>query len=432
MSLRLRLLLALLALVAIALSAIDAITYLAIQSSLSQQINSQIASSADAVDRYLTQEADGLNPQGGFPLPAGGSYGELIGANGNLIYGKPLYYIGQPQPPPPRFPGGFPSHPVSQATYTTVPAKGGGEYRVLQSPPDPLSGVTLVLAFPLTQVDSTLRQLRLLELVVTGGVLLLMAALAWWIVQLGLRPLARIRATAKAIAAGDLSQRVPSTDPHTEVGQLGISLNEMLGQIETAFRVQAASEARMRQFMADASHELRTPLSSIRGYAELFRRGARANPQDLEKTMTRIESEASRMGRMVEDLLLLARLDEGRALESRPVDLSQLAVDSAADQSVADRRHRFTVSAAEPVLVLGDEARLRQVVGNLVGNAVVHTPAGTAIEIATHLGEGFGKVEVRDHGPGIPEAAAPRVFERFYRVDKARGRSTGGAGLGLA
>ncbi|EQD49231.1 periplasmic sensor signal transduction histidine kinase, partial [mine drainage metagenome] len=164
---------------------------------------------------------------------------------------------------------------------------------------------------------------------------------------------------AQKIAAGDLTQRIASTDPRTEVGQLGVSLNEMLSQIEQAFEARMASEERLRQFVADASHELRTPLSSIRGYAELFRRGASANPEDLGTAMQRIESESIRMAKLVDDLLLLARLDEGRPLEMRPVDLSQIAVDCAADQSAADRHHPIATSAATPVVVVGDESRLR-------------------------------------------------------------------------
>ncbi|MGH7611812.1 MAG: sensor histidine kinase [Candidatus Dormibacteria bacterium] len=424
MSLRLRLLLGLLALVAIGLSATDAVTYLALQGSLSQRANQQLVSLEDDAEHcYLS-----------FPvapecraLPTD-SYMAVLGVGAGSGQGDVLAL---PHSPHPDLPPRVAALASIQPTYLTVPATdGSGEFRVLVTSLN--GGGALVFAIPLSDVDATLAQLRLLEILVSGGVLLLLAAVAWWTVQLGLRPLARIRATARSIAAGDLSQRVEVADPNTEVGQLGVSLNEMLTRIESAFRAQAASESRMRQFMADASHELRTPLSSIRGYAELFRRGAKSNPADLEKTMSRIEGEAARMGEMVDDLLLLARLDEGRPLEVGPVELSQLAVDCAADQSAADRRHRITVSAAEPVTVLGDEARLRQVVTNLVRNAVVHTPAGTRVEIETRSQDAWGVVLVRDHGPGVAEEAAGRIFERFYRVDRARGRATGGAGLGLA
>jgi two-component system OmpR family sensor kinase len=278
-----------------------------------------------------------------------------------------------------------------------------------------------------------LDELRLLEILVGAAVLLGLGGLAWWTVQIGLRPLQRIRVTAGAIAAGDLSQRVAVSDPRTEVGQLAVSLNEMLSQIERAFDARAASESRMRQFMADASHELRTPLSSIRGYAELFRHGAKARPADLEKAMSRIESESSRMSQLVDDLLLLARLDEGRPTESTVVDLSQLAVDAAADASVADRHHPIKVDAPTAVEVVGDEPRIRQVVGNLVRNAMVHTPAETKVEVGVGADpEGFAVLSVTDHGPGISDEQAAKIFDRFVRLDESRSRDHGGSGLGLA
>jgi two-component system OmpR family sensor kinase len=433
MSLRLRLLLGLVALVAIGLAATDAVTYLALQGSLSQRLNEQISQSTQsAAQCYLTFESSGgtqvshacesLPPNTWFSLTGPGASGEFIHTAGKSA-------------PKPKLPAGLAASASGSPSYITVPAKGvSGEFRVLteQLQLSGPGGEAIILAFPLNDVDVTLGQLRLLEALVSGIVLLLLGLLAWWTVQLGLSPLRRIRDTAQKIAAGDLTQRVESTDPRTEVGQLGLSLNEMLAQIERAFQDRTTSEARLRQFVADASHELRTPLSSIRGYAELFRRGARANPEDLAKAMTRIESESVRMGQLVDDLLILARLDEGRPLELRPVDLSQLAVDTAADQAAADRRHPITVAAPVPVVVAGDEARLRQVITNLVRNAVVHTPGGTSVEIRTELRGGTALLEVVDHGPGIPADAAERIFERFVRVDKARGRTRGGAGLGLA
>ncbi|HVC39148.1 MAG TPA: HAMP domain-containing sensor histidine kinase, partial [Candidatus Dormibacteraeota bacterium] len=261
---------------------------------------------------------------------------------------------------------------------------------------------------------------------------LLLGLGAWWIVQLGLRPLARIRTTASAIAGGDLSQRVEPGTPGTEVGELATSLNEMLSQIEQAFAARSASEARMRQFMSDASHELRTPLSSIRGYAELFRHGARGRPDDLGKAMARIEGESARMSQLVDDLLLLARLDEGRPLEQANVDLSQIAVDAVADALVADRQHPITIQVAGDVLIRGDEARLRQVVANLLRNATTHTPSGTPIDVSAAQEGDHGLLMVIDHGPGVPPEIASRIFERFVRADPARGREQGGSGLGLA
>jgi two-component system OmpR family sensor kinase len=430
MSLRLRLLLGLVALVAIGLAATDAVTYLALQGSLSQRMNQELSQSTAVAEHcYVNYQASHAFSRDCESLPAN-SFIALTGPGP----------IGQLHPdvnaPTPKLPTGLAASASGSPSYITVAAKGGsGQFRVLIQGVAGVAGAgpqTLVLGFPLNDVDATLGQLRLLEALVSGIVLLLLGLLAWWTVQLGLSPLRRIRDTAQKIAAGDLTQRVESTDPRTEVGQLGLSLNEMLAQIERAFQDRTNSEARLRQFVADASHELRTPLSSIRGYAELFRRGARANPEDLAKAMTRIESESVRMGQLVDDLLLLARLDEGRPLELRAVDLSQLAVDSAADQAAADRRHPITVAAPAPVIVAGDEARLRQVVSNLVRNAVVHTPDGTPVEVITGIRDQTAVLEVVDHGPGVPADAAQRIFERFVRIDRARGRAKGGAGLGLA
>ncbi|MGH7705383.1 MAG: sensor histidine kinase [Candidatus Dormibacteria bacterium] len=426
MSLRLRLLLGLMALVVIGLGVTDAVTYLVLQSTLSQQIDQQANSVASQVAGDLAfEQRTGLLRRGSPTVPSG-SWGELVGTGGSF---SASFSNGAPVP---QLPPGLGRSPLSGFRYMTVPAsKGGGEFRLLLAPTNE-QGVNLVLGLPLTYVDQTLNQLRFLEILVGAGVLLGMAALAWWIVQLGLQPLARIRVTARAIAGGDLTQRVEAGNPNTEVGQLAASLNEMLSQIEQAFGARAASEARMRQFMADASHELRTPLSAIRGYAELFRHGARQRPGDLDKAMSRIESESARMSQLVDDLLLLARLDEGRPLEKRTVDISQLAVDAVADASVADRHHPIRVSAPEPVVVIGDEARLRQVAGNLIRNATVHTPAQTAIEISVEQEADAAVLKVADHGPGVDPEVATRIFERFVRADRSRGREHGGSGLGLA
>ncbi|MGH2929380.1 MAG: sensor histidine kinase [Solirubrobacteraceae bacterium] len=253
-----------------------------------------------------------------------------------------------------------------------------------------------------------------------------------WAVRLGLRPLDRIAETAGEIAGGALQRRVSPAGTRTEIGRLGLALNAMLAKIEEAFAARRASEDRLRRFVADASHELRTPVASIRGYAELFRRGAAAHPDDLAMAMRRIEDEAGRMGRLVDDLLLLARLDEGRPLERQPVDLSQLALDAAADARATDSSRPIQTIVADDAIVIGDESRLRQVVANLVRNALVHTPPRTAIEISTAMAGDCALLSVADHGRGISPEIAGRVFERFYRADPARGRDTGSSGLGLS
>jgi two-component system, OmpR family, sensor kinase len=237
---------------------------------------------------------------------------------------------------------------------------------------------------------------------------------------------------SRAIAAGDLSQRVEPNDPRTEVGQLGDALNAMLAEIERAFDERAAAEERLRQFVADASHELRTPVTSIRGYAELFRRGASDRPADLANVMRRIEQEGERMGELVEELLLLARLDQGLPLEREPVDVA-IVVEAAVDAArAADSERPIDVDSHCPLVVLGAESRLRQVVDNLLTNALVHTPAGTPVHVRLAAEDERVVLEVSDEGPGVPADEADRIFERFHRIDRSRARSQGGVGLGLA
>ncbi|MET4094936.1 HAMP domain-containing sensor histidine kinase [Arthrobacter sp. UYCu712] len=300
----------------------------------------------------------------------------------------------------------------------------------------------VVIGLPLAPVDSVMEHAVLV--VVGVGLLTLVLAflIATWSISRSFRPLARVEKTAAAIAAGDLSRRVEIENPNTEVGRLGSSLNAMLAHIETAFAARMASEARMRRFAADASHELRTPLVTIRGFSELYRHGALATPEDVATAMGRIESEAKRMGTMVEDLLLLARIDEQRPLQQKPADLLLLAHDAVVDTQASDRGRAISLAGldggpAAPAPVLGDESKLRQVVSNLVGNALRYTPEGTPIELAVGVrtspdGAQQSVIEVRDHGPGVPEEEAARVFERFYRADTSRTRETGGSGLGLA
>jgi two-component system, OmpR family, sensor kinase len=300
----------------------------------------------------------------------------------------------------------------------------------------------VVIGLPLRNVDDVVKHANLVVAGVGLLTLLLASLIGSWTVSRSFRPLARVEKTAAAIAAGDLSRRVDVDNPHTELGRLGSSLNAMLAHIETAFAARTASEARMRRFAADASHELRTPLVTIRGFSELYRHGALATDEDVATAMGRIESEAKRMGSMVEDLLLLARLDEQRPLQQKPVDLQLIAHDAVVDTQASSRGRVISLvgldgGKAAPAPVLGDEAKLRQVVGNLVGNALRYTPDDTPIELAVGVrasedGRQRSVIEVRDHGPGISEEDASKVFERFYRADTSRTRETGGSGLGLA
>ncbi|NVI86543.1 HAMP domain-containing sensor histidine kinase [Actinomadura sp. BRA 177] len=331
----------------------------------------------------------------------------------------------------------------------TVRGTGGSQWRILA---EPIPGGVIVLAFSMEEVDRTVQRLVVIDAIVGLLVLAVLVVLGVWVVRKSLRPLAAVEETAGAIAAGDLSRRVPQADPRTEMGRLGRSLNTMLGQIEAAFGARAESEAaarrseetalrseeRMRRFIADASHELRTPLTAIRGFAEFYRQGAARSPAELDRLIGRIEETASRMGLLVEDLLLLARLDRQRPIERRPVDLLAVAADSVQEARVLapDRKIDLSVEGGLAYQVHGDEPRLRQVIGNLLTNAIAHTPEGTPVDVRLTPGTlrdaPAAIIAVADKGPGLSPEQAERVFERFYRADEARSRDYGGAGLGLA
>jgi two-component system OmpR family sensor kinase len=316
-----------------------------------------------------------------------------------------------------------------------------GGYRLLSSPAafgfatpnGPQSGkVQLVTAAPLRDVDATVSELTRDEVIIGVLVLALVGGLAYALIGVGMRPLVRIEGTAAEIAAGDLSRRVEQTDPRTEVGRLGIALNAMLAHIEEAFAERQASENRLRRFVADASHELRTPLTSVRGYAELFRRGAAERPADLANAMRRIEAESARMGVLVDDLLLLAQLDQGRPLERGPVDVTALVEELVADARAIEPDRTVTLAADEGIEVRGDDARLRQAVGNLLANARAHCPPDAHVAVSVRRVGEEAVIEVSDQGPGIDPADLDRVFERFFRSDPSRTRASGGTGLGLS
>ncbi|GAA0611355.1 sensory box histidine kinase PhoR [Sporichthya brevicatena] len=327
-----------------------------------------------------------------------------------------------------------------------VEALGGNQpdWRALLTPLPDGTG-SLMVAVSLNEVDITVSRLTRILIAVGLSVLTLVAVLAYAIVRSSLRPLREVETTALAIAAGDLSRRVPDHPHRTEVGQLSAAVNGMLTQIESAVRERESaaaeartSEKRMRQFVTDASHELRTPLTSIRGFAELYRQGA-AGPEQMPSLLRRIEDEATRMGLLVEDLLLLARLDQQRPLRQEPVDLVTVATDAVHAARAADPDRPIEVgmlNGDEPPGVIGDEGRLRQIADNLVSNACTHTPPGTPVRVGVGAevidGRHWAVLEVADSGPGLSEEERDRVFERFYRTDSSRARSTGGTGLGLS
>jgi len=292
-------------------------------------------------------------------------------------------------------------------------------------------GAMGVAALPLDDVDDAVRRLVAVEVAAVLAVLGVLGLVTWWVMRLGVRPVRRMTETAGAIAAGDLSQRVPEAAAGTEAGDLGLALNGMLGRIEEAFDQRTASEDRLRRFIADASHELRTPVTTIRGYAELYRTGALRAEGELAEAMRRTEQEAIRMGSLVDDLLHLARLDQGRPLERAPVDLAELARDTVRDALAVAPGRAITVTAPASLVARGDEPRLRQVIANLVANARVHAP-DAAIEVRLQADDGQAVLVVADDGPGMAPADAARAFERFYRADASRQRHSGGSGLGLA
>jgi len=315
--------------------------------------------------------------------------------------------------------------------FATVGAVGGGpQYRVLiEGVPN---GGAIAFAQSLHATEHTFRQIVTVEVIAFLTVLLTLCMMAWWLLHHGVRPIEKMARTANAIADGDLSRRVAPAEDKTEVGRLGIALNTMLGQIEGAFDEKQESEDRLRRFVADASHELRTPLTSIRGYAELWRAGAISTEPEQADAMRRVEHEAARMGRLVDDMLLLARLDEGRPLDLTDVDLAHIAEDAVRDARAVEPGRPISLVADDSVVVSGDADRLRQVCANLLANALVHTPPGTSVEVRLHRDGPAAVLEVADHGPGLPPELVGHVFERFVRADPARTRATGGSGLGLA
>jgi two-component system OmpR family sensor kinase len=335
------------------------------------------------------------------------------------------------------------------AAFLSLPADGKahsrelgelGSYRLVAMQQSRREEFVVITGLPMEPVDSTLLTVGL----VLGGVSLLGLGFGGvagvLLVRRTLRPLDRVAATARQVSQLPLHQgevaladRVPDADPHTEVGQVGSALNHMLGHVGEALAARHDSEMMIRQFVADASHELRTPLTAIRGYADLAKRQQNKLPPDVRHAISRVASEANRMTGLVEDLLLLARLDSGRPLLAQTVDLSRLVVDAVGDARVAGPAHNWRLDVpAEPVHARGDQSRLHQVVANLLANGRIHTPPGTTVTVGLGTEDSHAILTVTDDGPGIPDRLAPEVFERFIRGDSSRARSAGGSGLGLA
>jgi two-component system OmpR family sensor kinase len=439
-SLRRRLLAGILALFAIAFAVIGTVSTVAMRTVLVHQIDGQLT--------QADRRAGGGPPPGG-PPPGGRRAPNLVGQppgtlNANLSDGALSANVLDPDTYPPQ----RPLTAAQSSVLTSVPTDGHphtvslgdlGLYRVVATKFS--DGDVLMTGLPLADVQNAVWLLLAIE----GGVavigLLLVGFGGATVVRLSLRPLRRVATTASRVAElplakgeVDLTLRVPDADPRTEVGQVGAAFNRMLGHVGEALAVRHASEMRVRQFVADASHELRTPLAAIRGYAELTRRGRDEVPPDVAHALGRVESETARMTTLVDDLLLLARLDSGRPLDREPVELSGLVVDTVNDAHAAGRDHRWLLDLPDrPVTVPGDAARLHQVLANLLANARTHTPAGTTV--VTRLSttpDGCALVSVTDDGPGIPEHLQPDLFERFARGDSSRSRAAGSTGLGLS
>jgi two-component system OmpR family sensor kinase len=416
LSLRARLVLGVIVLAAVGLAAADVATYASLRSFLIDRTDMALA---DSGDRGRGPHHDDCHDGRPPPGSSDASFTQVRTLDGQVLCSS----------------DGTSSPPLLPETiasgYFTVPSQdGGSRYRVRASV-EPGSNTISIAATSLTDVDGTLHRLLLIELMVTAAVLTGLGVLGLWVVRLGLRPLEAIEATAAGIAAGDLSRRVERAEERTEVGRLGLALNAMLAQIETAFTAQAASERKLRRFVADASHELRTPLAAVRAYAELFARGADRRPEDLERSMAGITRESERMSLLVDDLLLLARLDEGRLLERDPVQLEQVVGEAVETALTVDPDRPIALDSTN-VRVVGDRDRLRQIVDNLLGNVRAHTPARAPVRVRVGRLNGSAFIEVDDSGPGLSAEQSERVFERFYRADPSRSRGTGGVGMGLS
>jgi two-component system OmpR family sensor kinase len=441
LSLRARLILGVIAIAAAGLVLADVATYRALSSFLLNRVESSLNAVHPGVERALfPRQGPGPGPDLGALFDSiPGNCIEVRRLNQTVLAASCIPQFGHNAPAPgPKLPATItvPARANTadgdRVTFLTVPAlSGGGSYRVRASVEPSAPNRILLIAAPLNDLDSTLHRLLLIELAVTAIVLAAMTALGLWIVRIGLRPLDEIGKTAAAIAAGDLSRRVERADERTEVGRLGLALNRMLETIEEGVTALEASEAKLRRFVADASHELRTPLAAVRAYAELFGRGASERPDDLERSMTGIARESERMSVLVEDLLLLAHLDEGRPLELEPVALDEVVAEALETARMLEPGRPVEAELA-PAVVAGDRAQLRQVVDNLLANVRTHTPPEVALHVDLARSDGHAVLTVADSGPGMDAEQLAQVFERFYRADPSRARASGGAGLGLS
>ncbi len=439
MSLRLRLVASLGVVLAVALAVAGVLLVGLVRVGLIERIDRElvtISNSAAPMQRLMTVDAS--------DSPGGRSLAVIrYNRGGSITLSLPSGFTDNPDPLPamPNYTGGVPASAIGRVM--DLPAVDGSmQYRVLLV--SARLGAVIALAAPMSGVDATLATLVRLLLLIGVAAIAVLVAVSWLIVRRGLLPVERVADAAGRIAGGDLTQRTGVPHDRSEVGRLGAAFDGMADQVQAAFvdqhhalAAKQESEARLRRFVADASHELRTPVTAIRGYAELYRAGGLAEASALDAAMSRIEGESRRMGSLVDDLLLLARLDQGRPLRRDVVDLSRVCTDAVADLRAAAPSHPVVAAVDAGVRVTGDDDRLRQVVGNLLTNVRLHTPAETPLEVVLRAAHGedgarWAELRVVDHGPGIPPEHAPQVFDRFYRADSGRSRETGGSGLGLA
>ncbi|HEY5018955.1 MAG TPA: HAMP domain-containing sensor histidine kinase [Streptosporangiaceae bacterium] len=429
-SLRARIMVAAAVLVTVTSAVMGALGTTMLRSYLFDRVDAQLLAFASAPGRARPPRKFGHGPS---QLPTLFLIGQLSADGRVQVLGGPVHGVAAPQIPAARRRG--PARPFTAA----AAGDPGYSWRVLVHPAP--GGRRAVIAYNLDALNSTVSRLEIADAAAGIVAIAILAAIGLPLIRVSLAPLARIEAAAEAIAAGDLSRRIdrPATD--TEVGRLAAALNAMLGRIEAAYRVRGEGEARardsedrMRRFVADASHELRTPLTSVRGLAEFsLQQGESASRAELIRLLTRIKQEATRMGLLVEDLLLLAQFDEDRPLDLQPVDLSSIAAEAVLVARALLDGHSLTLRAVpDPVIVAADSGRLRQVIDNLISNALHHTPPGTLITVTVEVTSALGQLTVSDNGPGMDPGQAARVFERFYRTDQARSRARGGTGLGLS
>ncbi|MFE2600958.1 sensor histidine kinase [Streptomyces sp. NPDC059396] len=437
-TLKARLTIGLLVLLALACLAVGLITVMAIEGFLLNKLDRSLIAADGRFAASLEQEA---HPDTQYVADTRGQAEGTFGAR--LLFGvvTQASIVHRESHVP------VPITPADRAALASVPRDGKGhtvhlsalgDYRMVSEDGD--EGDTLLTGLPYSRVMDTVHQLEAVETAVFAAALLITGVLGALLVRLSLRPLSRVTATATEVtrlplASGEVAMPppVPDTDTRTEVGRVGVALNRMLGHVGDALSRRHAIEERLRHFAADASHELRTPVATVRAHAELALRHPGPVPDDVLHALERIHYESERMSGLVDDLLLLARLDAGRPLERGTVDLTRLVLDAVGDARAASPDHRWLLDLpGEPVTVPGDEHRLYQVVANLLGNAGTHTPPGTTVTLGIAAVEGFAELTVTDTGPGIPEELQPEVFQRFSRADQARQRTAGGTGLGLA